>query len=51
VTSGFQHALVACSIFLVAGAVIASRATNVKHQPAPSIEPVPDPAAVPESVQ
>src|SRR5262249_60317178 len=37
-TSGFHYALVACSIFLVAAAVIASRAANAKHQPAQSIE-------------
>jgi EmrB/QacA subfamily drug resistance transporter len=45
-TSGFQHALVACSIFLVAAAAIATRATNAKHQAAPSTEPatVPDAA-------
>jgi hypothetical protein len=48
-TSGFQHALVACSVFLVAAAVIATRATNAKQQPAPSFEPAPEPAAVPEA--
>ncbi|HYX75682.1 MAG TPA: hypothetical protein VE757_00775, partial [Gaiellaceae bacterium] len=47
-TSGFQHALVACSIFLVAAAAIATRATNAKHEPAPSVEPVPSPTAAPE---
>jgi predicted MFS family arabinose efflux permease len=47
-TSGFHYALVACSIFLVAAAVIASRATNAKHQPAQSLQPVPDPGTVPE---
>jgi EmrB/QacA subfamily drug resistance transporter len=34
-TSGFRHALVACSIFLVAAAVIALRATNTRGEPAP----------------
>jgi len=48
-TSGFHYALVACGIFLVAAAVIASRATNAKHQPAQSIEPVPPPATVHEA--
>jgi EmrB/QacA subfamily drug resistance transporter len=48
-TSGFHSALVACSIFLVAAAVIASRAANAKHQPAQSIEPVSDPATVAEA--
>jgi len=48
-TSGFHYALVACSIFLVAAAVIASRAANAKHQPVQGNEPVTDPAAVPEA--
>jgi EmrB/QacA subfamily drug resistance transporter len=33
-TSGFRHALVACSIFLAAAAVIALRATNTRGEPA-----------------
>jgi EmrB/QacA subfamily drug resistance transporter len=33
-TSGFRHALVACSIFLVAAALIALRATNTRGEPA-----------------
>jgi EmrB/QacA subfamily drug resistance transporter len=32
-TSGFRHALVACSIFLVAAALIALRATNTRGEP------------------
>jgi EmrB/QacA subfamily drug resistance transporter len=48
-TSGFHHALVACGIFLVAAAVIASRAANAKHHPAQGIEPASDPATVPEA--
>jgi EmrB/QacA subfamily drug resistance transporter len=33
-TSGFRHALVACSLFLVAAALIALRATNTRGEPA-----------------
>jgi EmrB/QacA subfamily drug resistance transporter len=33
-TSGFRHALIACSIFLVAAALIALRATNTRGEPA-----------------
>jgi len=42
-TSGFQHALVACSIFLAGAAVIALRATNTRGEPStsPSIDAVP----------
>jgi EmrB/QacA subfamily drug resistance transporter len=44
-TSGFQHALVAASIFLVAAAFIALRATNTRGEAAvPALEAVPDPA-------
>ena len=39
-TSGFQRALVACSIFLVGAAVIALRATNTRGEPA--VEPTPE---------
>ena len=42
-TSGFQHALVACSIFLIAAAVIAARATDTRGQPNPT--PGAEPAA------
>jgi EmrB/QacA subfamily drug resistance transporter len=42
-TSGFQRALVACSGFLLAAAVIALRATNTRGELAPLIEPVPAP--------
>jgi EmrB/QacA subfamily drug resistance transporter len=44
-TAGFHQALLACSIFLVAAAVIAVRATNTRGQapePAPRPVPVPD---------
>jgi EmrB/QacA subfamily drug resistance transporter len=45
-TAGFQRALVACSIFLLAAAVIGLRATNTRGEPAPAIEavPMPEPA-------
>ena len=33
-TSGFRRALLACSIFLVAAALIALRATNTRGEPA-----------------
>ena len=33
-TSGFRQALVACSLFLVAAAVIALRSTNTRGEPA-----------------
>jgi EmrB/QacA subfamily drug resistance transporter len=46
-TSGFQHALIACSVFLLAAAVIAARATNTRGQPAPSPEPTPQPVPSP----
>jgi EmrB/QacA subfamily drug resistance transporter len=44
-TSGFQRALVACSIFLLGAAVIALRATNTRGEPAagPALEAVPAP--------
>jgi MFS family permease len=42
-TSGFQRALTACSIFLLAAAVIALRATNTRGEPieSPALEAVP----------
>jgi EmrB/QacA subfamily drug resistance transporter len=42
-TSGFHRALTACSVFLVAAAVIALRATNTRGEPAagPALEAVP----------
>jgi predicted MFS family arabinose efflux permease len=46
-TSGFQRALLAASIFLVAAAVIALRATNTRGEapaPAPAPGAIPDPA-------
>ena len=48
-TSGFQRALFASSIFLVAAAVIALRATNTRGEaaapaPAPALGAIPDPA-------
>jgi EmrB/QacA subfamily drug resistance transporter len=42
-TAGFQRALVACSIFLLAAAVIGLRATNTRGEPLAAIEPVPVP--------
>ena len=46
-TSGFHHALVACSIFLVAASVIASRASNSRPQ-MPTVEPLTEPAMLAE---
>jgi MFS family permease len=43
ITSGFQRALAACSIFLLIAALIAARATNTRALPAPSSEPAPVP--------
>src|SRR6266566_1645457 len=43
-TSGFQHALIACSVFLVVAAAIAARATSTRGAAAPV--PGPEPAAV-----
>ena len=40
---GFARALLACSLFLVAAAVIASRATNTRAATTPVVEPVPVP--------
>jgi EmrB/QacA subfamily drug resistance transporter len=42
-TSGFQRALVACSIFLIGAALIALRSTNTRGEPAttPALEAVP----------
>jgi EmrB/QacA subfamily drug resistance transporter len=39
-TSGFGHALLVCSLFLVAAAVIATRTASTRGQQAPSVEPV-----------
>jgi EmrB/QacA subfamily drug resistance transporter len=39
-TSGFGHALLACSLFLLAAALIAARTTSTRGQQAPSVEPV-----------
>jgi EmrB/QacA subfamily drug resistance transporter len=45
ITSGFQRALVAASIFLVAAAVIGLRATDTRGEaPTPALEALPDPA-------
>ena len=47
-TAGFQRALLACAIFLLAAALIATRATNTHSEkpssPAPESRPVPDAA-------
>jgi EmrB/QacA subfamily drug resistance transporter len=42
-TAGFHRALLACSIFLLAAAVIALRATNTRGEPASGLEPIPVP--------
>src|SRR5690242_18813666 len=42
-TSGFQRALLACSIAMFAAAVLAARATNTRGEPVPT----PPPEAVP----
>ena len=49
-TSGFQRALFASSLFLVAAAVIAARATNTRGEPTgqPMVDPIP--AVVSETV-
>jgi EmrB/QacA subfamily drug resistance transporter len=39
-TAGFGHALLACSLLLVAAAVIAARTASTRGQQAPSVEPV-----------
>ena len=44
-TSGYRRALLVASIFMLAAALIASRATNTRGQPAPG--PTPEPAAPP----
>jgi EmrB/QacA subfamily drug resistance transporter len=38
-TSGFGHALLVCSLFLVAAAVVAARTTGTRVQRVPSVEP------------
>jgi EmrB/QacA subfamily drug resistance transporter len=47
-TSGFHYALIACSIFLVAAAAIATRASNGRPQPT-TVEPLSEPAPVAEA--
>jgi EmrB/QacA subfamily drug resistance transporter len=47
-TSGFQRALLACSLFLLAAAVLALRATNTRGEPTPV--PVLEPEPATESV-
>jgi hypothetical protein len=49
-TEGFQRALLACAIFLVAAAVIALRATNTRGEPVAGSEPEPGPEPVPVPV-
>jgi MFS family permease len=49
-TEGFQRALLACAIFVLAAAVIALRATNTRGEPVEPVaeappEPVPEPEA------
>jgi MFS family permease len=48
-TSGFQHALVACSLFLVVAALIASRAKNTRGEAQPVDASASSPAAVVET--
>jgi MFS family permease len=45
-TSGFQRALLACGVFLLAAAVIALHATNTRGEPVtvPGVEPLTEPA-------
>ena len=43
--SGFGHALLACSLFLVAAAVIAARTDSTRGHQVPSPEGVPVPEA------
>jgi len=47
-TEGFQRALLACAVFLLAAAIIALRATNTRGEPLAGLtpEPVPEPEAV-----
>jgi hypothetical protein len=45
-TSGFQRALIAGSLFLLAAAAIAARATNTRGESAPGTTPKPVPMAV-----
>ena len=45
-TQGFRLALLCCSIFLAAAALIALRATNTRGEPQPVVEPDPAPAAI-----
>jgi EmrB/QacA subfamily drug resistance transporter len=49
-TQGFQRALLACAIFVLAAAVIALRATNTRGEPVAesAAEPAPTPIPVPE---
>jgi EmrB/QacA subfamily drug resistance transporter len=48
-TAGFQRALVACAVFLVAAAVIALKATNTKGEPSVAEVGVLDAVAIPEN--
>lgn len=45
-TAGFQRALIACSLFLLAAAAIAARATDTRGEPGPSPAPTPVPVPV-----
>jgi EmrB/QacA subfamily drug resistance transporter len=45
-TQGFRLALLCCSLFLAAAALIALRATNTRGEPQEVVEPVPGPAAI-----
>jgi hypothetical protein len=48
-TSGFQRALLACSIFMLAAAVIALRATNTRGEPVLAAEARLEPLAEAEA--
>jgi EmrB/QacA subfamily drug resistance transporter len=43
-TSGFQRALLACSLAMVVAAVLAMRATNTRGEPVPALDPALEPA-------
>jgi predicted MFS family arabinose efflux permease len=46
---GFHYALVACSIFLIVVAAIATRAANAQNEPASNLEELRERAALPDA--
>jgi EmrB/QacA subfamily drug resistance transporter len=48
-TGGFHSALIACSLFLIAAAAIATRVTNTRGESAPACEPAPTPFPMPDA--